>query len=147
MTEQMKESQEREAGNEAAQITANLRAWIHDLRTTDAKQDAGQLRTADDGYCCLGRACVILGADWAKPDRASACEVLPAVVRVLVDGVEDHSYMPAAYKAAMGLTDADVATCVRLNDSERKTFPEIAAWLESEILPRYLTPSAVQEPA
>lgn len=36
------------------------KAWVHDLRTSGAKQGAGWLRLGD-AFCCLGRACVISG--------------------------------------------------------------------------------------
>lgn len=35
-------------------------AWLHDLETTDAPQAMGKLHIADKGFCCLGRACVLL---------------------------------------------------------------------------------------
>ena len=37
----------------------NQEAWLHDLETTEAPQAKGRLFDGV-GYCCLGRACVVL---------------------------------------------------------------------------------------
>ncbi len=36
------------------------RAWLDDLKKTRAKQGMGELHS-QDGWCCLGRACYVLG--------------------------------------------------------------------------------------
>lgn len=53
-------------GNTDFPYTTIQLAWLHDLETTEAKQGRRALHTEDEKYCCLGRACVVLGKSPSK---------------------------------------------------------------------------------
>jgi hypothetical protein len=59
---------------------ANLRKWVKLLRTTKRKQTTGYLRR-DNGYCCLGIACIAMGVKGTKRNPIDGC--------YLFDGRED----------------------------------------------------------
>lgn len=50
-------------------FTPEQEAWLRDLETTEAPQTRGALHRlakgseSPEGYCCLGRACVVLGIE------------------------------------------------------------------------------------
>lgn len=130
----METNEQREAVVSREQIAANLRAWIQDLRTTTAKQGKGKLRTKEDAYCCLGRACVVLGIP------------MGLIGKHYVTDRGTSAALPVDYWPLLGLSDASHDICWEMNDRHGKTFPEIADYIEREILPRY-TDSPVATPA
>lgn len=91
---------------------------------------------------------VVMGAEWEPRDsvgRGGGSDIRS----VVVNGKPDHGYISRRYAAAMGLSETDVNRCVSWNDSDRLTFPEIAARLRENVLPRYTdqptaTPAAAQ---
>lgn len=145
MTETLN-SADREVSRE--QIEANLRAWIHDLRTTDAKQGMGGLRTKDDGYCCLGRGALVLGLELVPLEKpyleGSAFDLAD---RDEVGGQRGSTL--GSHAARLGLTRDEETRCWKMNDGgwwdddkyTRHTFAEISDYIEREILPRYAEPS------
>ncbi len=120
--------EQRDAGVEDEQIVANLRAWILDLRSNPDKQQRGTMGNVDGSrMCCLGRAALVLGP----------LTPLQIVSRLPYESVRD----------AMGLGEAGLSLCINMNDGlvefagAAQTFPQIADWIERELLPRYITPS------
>lgn len=49
-------------------FTLEQEAWLLDLETTDACQGKLRLRSKGDCFCCLGRACVVLGIEARTQD-------------------------------------------------------------------------------
>lgn len=120
-----------------SEIRANLLRWIEDLETTDAKQGQRFLRTMDDGYCCLGRACVALNIELSI---TNASALFPGGVYDFADrkgaGGQEGANL-GGYRHLVGLTRDEEDRCWKMNDKEGKTFREIAAWLREKVLPRY----------
>lgn len=116
------------------QIAENLLAWIVDLETTDAKQGTGKLRSIDNEYCCLGRACEVLGVKWHRADGLE-WDRYDYIGR---DGFSSSSHLCDAELRAFGLTVEEMSRCTLMNDKGGVTFTGIAAWLRENVLPRYV---------
>lgn len=121
---------------------ALVKEWITDLRNPENKQIHGQLKKLlnDEpgfaaahiyGYCCLGLLCEI------------------AVEHDLLVKKNNNDYAQNGYilhtslenfRYTIGLEDREEQKLIRLNDglhNERQhTFPEIAEYIEKNILPR-----------
>lgn len=123
-----------------------VRLWVDDLRTTSSEQTTGRLYDGQDGFCCLGRACVVAGVgDFKEGDDGDiryVCELddsateLPYDVAVWygfidedldVDGQEFVFRDPALH--APGGEMSDNASC--LNDTWGLSFAEIADAIEA----------------
>lgn len=128
------DTEQREAEPTHGQIASKLLAWIEDLETTDAKQGFGALHPGD-AYCCLGRACEVLGAQWSETTVVDRWHS--------VAGQGNAIGLPREFYRPLGVTDEDVIMLGKMNDSYGKTFPEIAAWLRENVLPRYTDKAAV----
>ncbi len=133
------------------EIRGNLLRWIEDLETTDAKQAKRALRTKDEGYCCLGRAALSLGISIDIHDPESGEGTMKSVIPDrwayrAADSTLVGSVLAKADAERLGLTGMDMQTCWMMNDEKEWTFPQIAAWLRENILPRY-PQSAVAEPS
>ncbi len=110
------------------EMRGNLLAWIHDLETTTEPQTIGRLfrdthmvkHGKPFGYCCLGRAAVVSHREFVSDGE-------------WVAGSQQYDFMREDY----GLTKDEIARCWHMNDDQGKTFPEIAAWLRANVLPRY----------
>ena len=131
-------------------VAANRAAWLVALRSGGYAQGVGRLRTRDDGYCCLGVAETIRGAEWryrlgsklhAEPDDAGV--YLPVV---LVDGGFEETFLSVEGRHWLGLTTNDPVVAFRdsrpgyvrvespyrqaslaeLNDTLKLSFAEIA---------------------
>ena len=89
-------------------IKENRAEWCAALRSGDFKQIYGCLKIQDKGYCCLG----------------VACELYPL-----------HAYLPLKVIELLGLTDGNQFSLVAMNDTYRKSFNEIADYIESLPLP------------
>lgn len=95
----------------------NVRKWVEALRSGNFKQATGQLCN-DGAYCCLGVACTI--------------------ANVSINGEHFNSVLPDAVMEWLGVEDSDPEIgerrATQWNDSEAKTFPEIADLIEKEWL-------------
>jgi hypothetical protein len=102
--------------------------WIAALRSGEYSQDRGALRT-DDGFCCLGVLCDVMGAEWEYSREDGYFANLP-------DMEPSDSYLPGPIFPGLGSTgviegvgdeyDVDVA----LANDEGKSFETIANILE-----------------
>jgi hypothetical protein len=97
--------------------------WTKALCSKRYKQTSGRLCDSD-GFCCLGVLCVV--SRKAKQLDKSFDFNGKMVTHDLDD---DES---AIYKQ-FGLTPRQHEKLVTMNDTEGKTFPEIAAWIEKNI--------------
>lgn len=119
-----------------AEIRANLLRWIIDLETTNAKQANQFLRTKDNRFCCLGRACVVLDVPFTFSPRLD-CYEIPHSAFIVSDSLID-----AGLQSRVGLEEDDAEHCWEMNDNQNKSFVEIAAWLRENVLPRFADVSA-----
>lgn len=131
-------------------VAANRAAWVAALRSGTYAQSRGRLRTRDDGYCCLGVAETVRGAEWryrlgsklyAEPDDAGF--YLPVV---LADGGFEETFLSREGARWLGLSTPDpvvafrdsrpgyvrvespyrAASLAELNDTIKLSFAEIA---------------------
>ncbi len=79
--------------------------WVKALRSGEYEQCRYTLYTRDKRYCCLG------------------------VLAKLVGVIEDHS----ALIEKSGITKEQRDSCVDLNDHRKKTFAEIADYVEANL--------------
>lgn len=107
--------------------------WAKDLLNPRIKQDVGALRTKD-GYCCLGRACVVAGLR-AKRDHSTttykyenkSSELPISVVRkydIYSEGGSRRDHQPIV----IGDRDSRYRSLADAND-QGITFKEIAAYI------------------
>ena len=94
--------------------------WVEALRSGSYQQGEGVLRREDNAYCCLGVLCDVLGVQWQ--DRgyywtARGCEV------DLPDDIREEARIRRREEWRLQ----------QLNDTERKTFEEIANYIEAEL--------------
>ena len=90
--------------------------WVTALRSGKYRQGHGQLRSEDDKFCCLGVLCVVTGVDTKL--RASGNYLF---------------FAPDKALRVSRLGGEAEARLVRMNDSERRTFVEIADYIESHL--------------
>lgn len=70
--------------------------WIQDLRTTDAVQSQGRLYDGE-GYCCLGRLCIVLGKKFFLPGEE------PCSLSYRVEGEEFDTLLPKSIMVEAGM--------------------------------------------
>ena len=87
--------------------------WIKALRSGKYPQATNGLRT-ETGYCCLGVLC-----DLIDPSKWNDLRY---------DG--RGAYVPGSTRELIGLSDADENKLAAMNDNERKSFEQIAAYIE-----------------
>lgn len=101
--------------------------WVKALRSGEYKQGRDRLRDGGDRYCCLGVLCDVLSeGEWERDP------VQKDWWRKYGDN-EDKFGVPRDQRDSMGLSENIESFLIGLNDSERKTFEEIADWIEENI--------------
>ena len=88
--------------------------WIEALRSGKYKQAKERLYKGRNQYCCLG----VLGRCMGKSAAAMRSYLE-------LNEIIDDDHMPFGFEAE--------GILVRMNDTEGKTFPEIADWIEANI--------------
>jgi hypothetical protein len=66
--------------------------WMNDLLTTKAKQGKKKLGSEKQGYCCLGRQCVVLDprrGNWAEGDYITPSSLAPEQAELMPDEVSE----------------------------------------------------------
>ncbi len=99
------------------QMKANRKAWVEALRSGKYQQTTGTL-TDQEGYCCLGVACLVAGKSDSDIESEGTLNRLNDV--------------RAFYGLRGSDGDFDGSSLVWLNDDAQKSFAEIAAVIESE---------------
>lgn len=95
--------------------------WIEALRSGKYQQTAGTLRN-NDGFCCLGVLCDVMGSTWDEHGTAES-----------PDGRFRSAYLLAhELKDAIGLSDFRQSILFEMNDCG-KSFPEIADYIEANL--------------
>ena len=95
--------------------------WIEALRSGDYVQGQERLRTGDC-YCCLGVLCDVIDPTLWKPDETF-------ITHYLYDGFS--KILPDKIKDELGVSIGQMAELVRMNDSEKCTFDQIADFIET----------------
>lgn len=102
----------------------NQLKWVRDLETTKARQTTGVLHNSQ-GYCCLGRACVVMGVKGVgEGPKGSRQYSYKEAITCLPDPVK----MKLAMRDDCGcpLDIAKFSALSVLNDDKKYTFKEIA---------------------
>lgn len=127
-------------------MNENLKAWIHELRTTDKYQgqeylvSSGRSSNGDNpSFCCLGIGELLRGASFTEMLHSDAAYVTRDFVDWLGIAVEDEPDDWKSYSYDLAIDwprsivhrDSSVgATCVWLNDNAKLTFSQIADVIE-----------------
>ena len=91
--------------------------WLEALRSGDYKQGRNALKQ-DGCFCCLGVLCDIIDPNgWNEYGH--------------FDG--DRNYLSSGVKETVGMTPWEVSQVADMNDCERKSFTEIADWIEKNL--------------
>ncbi len=125
------------------QFTPEQEAWLRDLETTEEPQARGSLHkliASDDspaGYCCLGRACIVLGIEKkeAGSDYDATCFGEESCVSYLpeegVKALRLASGDGTLIKQPFVLKGKSYDNLTELNDCALLTFRQIAAYIRS----------------
>jgi hypothetical protein len=98
----------------------NMRKWIEALRSGKYAQTTGSLRR-DNGYCCLGIACLAAGMTPRAGRFGGAVYFLPKKAQKWL-GISEGNPKLVGERASV------------LNDNDRLSFPEIADLIEETYL-------------
>ena len=114
-----------------------LDLWLAALRSGEYTQTTGKLRRsppAHEGFCCLGVLCDLArkdgGEDWEED------KYYPGQWYYKSRGAD----LPGPIASYITLTSDDRCLLIRFNDSDRKTFSQIADYIEKNFRPRLVTP-------
>lgn len=114
-----------------------LDLWLAALRSGEYTQTVGKLRrthTGYEGFCCLGVLCDLArkdgGEDW-KDEK-----YCPGQWYYKNRG----GRLPGPIASYISLTSDDRGLLIRFNDADRKTFSQIADYIEKNFRPRLVTP-------
>jgi hypothetical protein len=107
--------------------------WLKALRSRKFKQGHMALHNSE-GYCCLGVACVVAGAEEREPTYGSD-------KAFVYGGDRNSSVLPDALREEIGLTTEEQEILYMLNDGgfrkdkEMKPhkFGQIARWIERHL--------------
>ena len=100
--------------------------WIDALLSDKYKQGLNRLRTYDNRFCCLGALCNIINPNGWVQNRWG-----DYVFRCESDLME--KVLSPAFRTATKLSNSYHATLTRLNDTETRSFKEIADWIKNNI--------------
>ena len=93
--------------------------WCKALESGEYKQGRGTLRTFDNEWCCLGVWYEVNGGEWVEgPGKYVVASGQSAL---LFD------------RCAFGLEYKTASKLANMNDTERLTFPQIAAWIRENL--------------
>ena len=103
-------------------------AWVEALRSDDYAQTRGylcrddleSLHNGNEGYCCLGVLCDVLG-------------VFQKNGRVVFMGESSYTNRPYTLRHKLGLSLNDEKGLITLNDQKRADFDEIADYIEANL--------------
>lgn len=123
----------------AVQDTTDYRTlWIEALRSGDHQQGTStMLRDSNGAMCCLGVACEVVDPDGWEADITEAQSIFGPRTRTELyfgkDGSERFDASPPQWVMDLvGIDRNTVNRLINLNDCERKTFNQIADWLEAK---------------
>lgn len=102
--------------------------WLKALRSGSYAQGAGRLKNYENKFCCLGVLCDILPnegswKDYDKKYQSSSDFILKETKEV------SNGHLPLSLIKKFQLSELQVRKLVDMNDTEKKTFKEIAAYI------------------
>lgn len=103
-------------------------AWIAALRSGEFKQDEGYLRT-DDGFCCLGVLCHLKEVPFDKVKD----DISPEYEEYQFTFADGSKFIGSVSEGFCGLELTDQEKLIDLNDTQGKTFAEIADYIEANL--------------
>lgn len=127
------------------QIKKNREAWLRDLETTEAAQCRRRLKDFEYGYCCLGRACIVLiplNPHYQHPQRDLAMQAVLSDESRMLLGLRDSS---GASRNPLPHSTEFLASLAELNDSGRFSFKQIAQWLRAYFFEYFYTDKELAE--
>lgn len=109
-------------------------AWVKALRSGAYRQGNGRLRGADDEFCCLGVLCDVVKRDKRTPFH-KAWEWFKGLHSWIFGKpgnptIGSNAFLPGPVQEWVGLETGQVQALMRMNDFERRSFDEIADWIE-----------------
>jgi hypothetical protein len=104
--------------------------WATALESGEYPQGFGWLNR-DGEFCCWGVACELL-ADELDLARGTATLASGAVLTVYGPG-RDNALPPTAVLKYLDINHATMERLVSMNDSQQKSFKEIAAWIRGNL--------------
>lgn len=129
-------------------FTPEQEAWLHDLETTEEPQTKGFLHVLvpgkvgfTSGYCCLGRACIVLGADEHESDDGlgyfwGESVALPGS---LTNRLRLRGVCGEFAQVVVDHRERECANLAELNDNDW-SFKEIAAYIRANPWNVFLPP-------
>lgn len=107
-------------------MDAELKAkWLEALRSGKYDQGTGQLRDSRHCFCCLGVLCDVAAPEaWDDDMWAYGKDE---------DRKEEVGNLPFRFRLKTGITDTNERDLIRLNDQDKKSFAEIANWIEGNL--------------
>lgn len=114
----MTTQQETKIMNKELKILARRKRWIDALKSGKFKQAYFKLHTKvgnDNKYCCLGVALKVCNFKYNQDTPTTRCTTTLSFLNL----------------KKLGLNIRDQSSLMGLNDYQRKSFPEIAAFIET----------------
>lgn len=116
--------------------------WLDAMRSGEYPQTVGVLHRTEPysipgdshefpvGYCCLGVLCAVLPEHGKFDDLGHFQYISSGVFEGPGTSIQE---LPKSILRAVGLTDAQQRDLMKLNDSERKNFAQIADYIEANL--------------
>lgn len=108
-------------------MDAELKAkWVKALRGKKYKQGTACLYDGlNNTYCCLGVLCDLVDPKgWGEPDEDNG---------YIWNWHGDRDEIPTKLRRPLKLTPTKQSALISMNDVQRKTFPEIADYIEAKL--------------
>lgn len=99
--------------------------WVAALRSGEYKQGRTRLKNEFGEYCCLGVLTEVSGVEGRWEDTSNG------TYWVDPEGSFFSAYPPEIRGETLGAMKT--TDLIHLNDTQRKTFPEIADWIEENL--------------
>lgn len=106
--------------------------WVEALRSGKYKQGRSALRI-DDTYCCLGVLCEVAELGKWSPLLNDDDEPTGMYWMEFNAGDRDADLLLISVRESIGLDAEGHKACWRMNDDERKSFSEIADYIEQNL--------------
>lgn len=97
--------------------------WVAALESGKYTQADGYLNSSSV-FCCLGVLCDVIDPDGWELDTGTSTKR-----HVLTENAFDLGN----YAVDLGISDSTQGKLIDMNDSEGKTFPEIATWIKENL--------------
>jgi hypothetical protein len=113
-------------------LNAYQEAWLHDLETTDAPQAEGYLWIKSEGFCCLGRAAILLDPQGADTELDTVfwdfqCSILPDHLYKQLNLWSNVGDLRDTYESSDGIANS----LTDFNDKLMWSFKQIAEWIRA----------------